>query len=338
MACAVMFYHYSYWTFGEFNASTILGRLGLYGVSFFYILSGLTLYTVYKDYPISIRSVVLFGVKRFFRIYPLLWIVTLLYVLALRITDKELLFLNFSGLFGFIQPEASIGVGVWSIGNELFFYAFFPILIFLKTRFSVLFYGSLFLIFFAGVYFGFVLMDSNVSLATQWNLYVNPLNQFYLFAGGMLIGFVVEKKTISINRNFANFLILAAILVFALYPAEGDVITIVTKWPRVIFSIICLSLCFLIYVSEIKMNIYFHQVFSFLGATSYSVYLLHPIVYRVLKGINEAFLGMELFWLLPFSIFGTLVASFLSYQYLEKPMIHVGSKITHRIRNQRALS
>lgn len=70
-----MFYHYSYWTFGEFDASTMLGRLGC--VSFFYILSGLALYTDYKDYPISIRLAILFGIKRFVRIYPLIWIVSI---------------------------------------------------------------------------------------------------------------------------------------------------------------------------------------------------------------------------------------------------------------------
>ena len=46
-ALGIMFYHFSTWTFGEVDSSTIIGRIGIYGVSIFYVLSGLTLYHVY---------------------------------------------------------------------------------------------------------------------------------------------------------------------------------------------------------------------------------------------------------------------------------------------------
>jgi exopolysaccharide production protein ExoZ len=337
MACAVMSYHYSFWTFGEFDSSTILGRLGLYGVSFFYILSGLTLYVVYKDYPISIKSVALFSVKRFFRIYPLLWIVTIIYIVALRITDTELLFLNLTGLFGFLKPEAYIGVGVWSIGNELVFYAFFPILIYLLRKNEVLFYFSIFLIFLTGVYFGFVLIDAKVLLEKQWNTYINPFNQFYLFAGGMLIGHVVDKINIHIKPNIAILIVLSLVIVFCFYPENGDVVAIVTNWPRIIFSVTCFLICFVVYASDVELNDTLHRFFSFLGATSYSIYLLHPIVHKVLKGINDATIGADATWILPFAVVGTLVASFVSYQYLEKPMIQVGAKVAHRIKSQQVI-
>ncbi|MCB0760440.1 MAG: acyltransferase family protein, partial [Flavobacteriales bacterium] len=46
-AFGIMIYHYLTWTLGKFSADDFLGRLGVYGVSVFYVLSGLTLYYVY---------------------------------------------------------------------------------------------------------------------------------------------------------------------------------------------------------------------------------------------------------------------------------------------------
>lgn len=168
MACSVMAFHYASWTFGDFDSSTVLGRIGLYGVSFFYILSGLTLYTVYNNHPVTTTSLRNFVIKRAFRIYPLLWLVTIITAVGNSVTDIKLIFLNLTGLFGFITPSAYIGTGVWSIGNELFFYAFFPLLFFLEKKHVTAYYIATVMIFFIGFYFAFFILDRNVSLSVQW--------------------------------------------------------------------------------------------------------------------------------------------------------------------------
>src|SRR4051812_42709272 len=78
-AFGIMTYHYSSWTFGEQVASSFLGRVGIYGVAIFYILSGQTLSYIYSS-KLQLVSVDLltFFKKRFFRIFPLLWLATLL--------------------------------------------------------------------------------------------------------------------------------------------------------------------------------------------------------------------------------------------------------------------
>ena len=42
-AFGIMTYHYCSWIFGEQPAASFLGRLGIYGVAIFYIVSGQTL-------------------------------------------------------------------------------------------------------------------------------------------------------------------------------------------------------------------------------------------------------------------------------------------------------
>jgi len=46
-AFGITIYHFNLWTFGEQTTDTFIERVGIYGVSIFYILSGLTLYCVY---------------------------------------------------------------------------------------------------------------------------------------------------------------------------------------------------------------------------------------------------------------------------------------------------
>ncbi|WP_367892016.1 acyltransferase family protein, partial [Rodentibacter pneumotropicus] len=41
---SIMIYHYMLWTGYKVDANDFISRMGIYGVSIFYILSGLTLY------------------------------------------------------------------------------------------------------------------------------------------------------------------------------------------------------------------------------------------------------------------------------------------------------
>ena len=100
-----MLYHYATWSTGELNAQTFGGRVGIYGVAIFYVLSGLTLTYRYRDeIELNFRSLGIFFKKRFFRIFPLLWLATAMSIAlskkAAPITD---VLLNLSGLFGLLS-------------------------------------------------------------------------------------------------------------------------------------------------------------------------------------------------------------------------------------------
>ena len=146
-AFGILTYHLFSWGFGldNYNSSTILGRIGVYGVSIFYILSGLTLFYVYYDrmYP-TMNEIISFVKKRIYRIFPLLWLVTILSIIGSNKWPNVFdLFLNLTGLFGFVKWDTTFATGIWSIGNELVFYSVFPLFIFwtnssFKGRSSIL--------------------------------------------------------------------------------------------------------------------------------------------------------------------------------------------------------
>lgn len=69
-AFGIMIYHYLTWSKGEYLSDTFLGKFGIYGVSIFYILSGLTLYYVYYEkMNISKNELISYLKKRIFRIF-----------------------------------------------------------------------------------------------------------------------------------------------------------------------------------------------------------------------------------------------------------------------------
>ena len=226
-AFGIMIYHFISWTSGKFTADTFMARLGLYGVSIFYILSGLTLYYVYfnkmKPSMVEVKS---FFKKRIFRIFPLLWLVTIIAIIISRKTPNFYdLFLNLSGLFGFIKWDTYFSTGLWSIGNELVFYAFFPFFIlFTKSFKPAMTLLSIALLGFF-LYFAFFKLDPNLTIEEQWRDYINPLNQVFLFFLGFLIGYFFQK--VQMSSKLVITLLVLGISVFIFYPANGNPIVLI---------------------------------------------------------------------------------------------------------------
>jgi peptidoglycan/LPS O-acetylase OafA/YrhL len=329
-ALGIMIYHYVTWTYGNFDSGSFLERVGTYGVSLFYVLSGLTLFHVYSDkISFAKKDLLGFARKRFFRIFPLLWLVTITaIVLSKQFPDPFKLFLNLSGLFGFVQWDAYFSPGVWSIGNELVFYFFFPFFIVLSRKnipAMILLSLAVFSIY---VYFGFFRLDPKARLSEQWVVYINPLNQLFLFLGGIIIG-LVSRKT-GKNNSISLIIICISLLLVILYPAAGDAIALVSGWNRLIFTLACFMICFGFFKLELKLPSFLHFPLSFLGEASYSVYLLHPIVLSVtsifFKILERQGFNAGSMWKLIFSALMTLGSSAVVYLYFEKYFMGLGKK------------
>lgn len=327
-AFSIMIYHYMSWTKGEFLVDTFLGRLGLYGVSIFYVLSGLTLYYVYYDrMNFTKDDLISFFKKRIFRIFPLLWLVTITsIILSKQIPDLTNLFLNLSGLFGFVRWDKYFSVGAWSIGNELVFYVFFPFFILFSKKFKPLMIMFSLMLLGIFLYFTFFKLNPNLTLSVQWKDYVNPLNQVFLFLSGFLVGHFLNR--LKINNYLILLFLIIGFSIFTLYPAEGDGINIVTGTNRLVFTASCLLICICFYKLSFKLPEFIHHPLTTLGEISYSVYLIHPIVWAVMGFVTGVF--SKQFFIIPklytliSSIALTLAISYFVYQYFEKYFIKFG--------------
>lgn len=325
MALGIMIYHYLSWTYGSYGSDTFLGIIGIYGVSIFYVLSGLTLYLVYHQ-KLNLKNTVPFFIKRFFRIYPLLWIsITLTIFLLNKTFDTKTIFLNITGAFGFLAPDKYIATGAWSIGNELVFYSFFPIIILIAKKYR--FFIELFFIIsiFIGVYFAFYFLEPG-TLREQWKIYINPFNQLFLFSGGIFIA-----KVIGSYRNTATglFLILFISIVIFFYPVSGDRINLLIGWNRMVFSFLSFTTTIAFFITSYNIGRWPSFILKKLGHISYTVYLIHPIVFWYSARFFDRADYPGIFLL--YTISTTLFISFIVYHLIESRFITLGRRIV-RIR------
>ena len=334
-ASGIMMYHYLTWTFGRYQSEDFMGRVGVYGVSIFYVLSGLTLFYVYYDkMQINLQHLKDFFIKRVFRIFPLLWLTTFgsIYFLVGEMPETQKLILNLTGLFGFVAWDQGIGIGVWSIGNELVFYVFFPVFVLLgkKSKVSMLLMSLILLAIY--IYFAFFLIDADRSIGAdgQQRNYINPLNQVFLFLSGFLIGYLFRKINVASAVNL--IILVAGILLFVLYPANGDTVHLITRGGRIAFTLSCLMICFSFYKLKFELPNIIHRPLKLLGEASYSVYLLHPIMHFV-AGILIAFLSKHVIPLpesvrFVVAIVLTLATSYFVYRYFEKYFVKLGKRFS----------
>jgi exopolysaccharide production protein ExoZ len=328
-AFGIMLYHCSSWTLGPQPASSLLGKIGIYGVATFYILSGTTLGYVYQStLQPNVSDLWTFYKRRIYRIFPLLWLATLAsIVLSKHAPNKVDLFLNLTGLFGLFKWNTYFATGAWSIGNELTFYLVFPIAIFL-CKYSRIGFGLL-LVTALGlfVYFAYQLLNQGLPLAGQWQTYTNPLNQVFLFLAGLAISTLVNP-----NKSKLSFCLSAIILgglLFWLIPVQGNAIQLVTDSKRILFGVACILICGGFFRATYATS-WLEKLLAQLGQSSYSLYLLHPIVYAVVKAafLLAAKRGIPIapHLTIIITVLASLLVSYFSYIYFEKYFINISHR------------
>ena len=333
-ALGIMVYHYSTWTWGERAPGSLLGRVGIYGVAVFYVLSGMTLSYIYaSQLQLNKANLIDFYTKRFFRIFPLLWLATIVSILLSKHTliIPDLLF-NLTGLFALFKWNTYFATGAWSIGNELTFYLAFPIVVFLlrRSKLGVIVATGIPLLLF--IYFAFHELHVDKPLAAQWHTYTNPLNQLALFVGGVVLGRFIKPSSVSLSHSLLAGV--AGLGLFILTPVAGNSSVLVVGFTRILFSISCflLGLSFFRIARAPK---YLDMPLALLGQASYSLYLLHPIVYALGKAAikllsktthyNTTFINI--YFILLAQITVSLLISFFSYRYFERYFIRLGHRL-----------
>jgi exopolysaccharide production protein ExoZ len=322
-----MIYHLFSWWVSPFTADSVMGRVGVYGVAIFYVLSGITMFHVYGDRMSTVRDTRDFFIKRIFRIFPLLWLVT---IAALVIQPRPFawsdLVLNLTGLFGFVSWDTYFSAGVWSIGNELFFYALFPIIVALARTSRAAFIGSGMILGGGFIYFAFVKLSPTATIGEQWVSYINPANQAFLFFLGILVAYAARR--VRMRQATAWFVLIVGVVIFVAWPVGTNAIT---DGTRLVFTLACVAICAAAYQLTFTAPRILHAPLVFLGEASYSIYLIHPVVNIAVLETPIASLPKGA--IIAFITVTTLLVSWLSYRFLEKPMMKVGRTLTVKMRS-----
>jgi len=274
-----------------------------------------------------------FFTKRAFRICPLFWLATTASIgfaaFAPLFHEPYRVLLSYSLLFSWLDPTAYFSTGAWSIGNEWAFYSLFPLLLWAwqrpSSRIAVI--GASLTI---SLYYAFAPIDPSTSDSDQWRMYIAPLNQLILFVGGLLVGsYIVAHPS---PRASLPVLMISGLL-FVVISWMFDRQQCTHGFLRLIFVGFSLAWC---YGSGMlrRSEAWIARSLDWIGALSYSVYLLHPLVFRLMKKILGEISALapasivtgELMglWMFVLSVIGTMVVSHYSYRMLEKPAMGVG--------------
>ena len=332
LALSIMFYHLAGWKIAAPQSQDVLGRLGIYAVSMFFLLSGLSMAIVYHDFIHEPRASVRFFIRRVFRIWPLLWVAVALVsfggaLLKNQPLDWALILLNLTTLFGFVSPGAYINTGAWSIGNEMVYYALTPALLTVYARSRL--YGNLVVaatVVIAAV-FATAVLSPDASLASQWQAYIHPLNNLCFYTTGVALYYNARDWTPDGAR--AGALLLIATVVFCAYPASGDLVVIVTGASRFVFFAASAAAVLAFYKLSPRLPSALAGPLTALGAATYGVYLLHPIVFGAVEmAAKRLSLSMPPSATIAATVTLTIAAALLSYAKLELPLIRLGKAVT----------
>lgn len=328
-ALAVLLFHFEKWGAEQWNADTFLGKCGVYAVSVFFVLSGLTLTLVYKNKESGGAGAWFsFGIKRIFRIFPLFWLATAATIFLDETPyPSGRILLNFSGLFGFFDPAGDIALGGWSIGDELVYYTAFPFLLWAGVRRPWLFHLALAGALAIACWYAFCRANTEQTIVAQWPVYVEPLNHAFFFTSGMALGLWHDRLSM-LSPAFWKRTLALCLLLFVFYTPGHDPASLLTGVHRIVLSLLVIGLVAAWYKSKPRFSPWPDHALRWLGEVSYSLYLLHPLAYRCLKALDARFWGGTQEWLFISALSATLIVSHLSYRFLEKPMIRFSKQLT----------
>ena len=324
-ALLVVFYHTSH---GIFRLPKYFGHkpfgpifdFGFAGVDFFFVLSGfIIMYAHARDLG-EPRRLGAYLWKRFSRVYPAYWI-----VLA-AILPVYFLIPDFGlasqrdpdviarAIFLFPHPDGYPVLGVaWTLVNEIFFYAFFALLI-LNKRFGI----AIFLAW-SGLVIAYPWYGPGYGPGTYPASFL--FSAYYLrFLAGLVVALVVQRWQVPMPRVVAA----VGVALFLTTGLADSYYGPLLERTRMIGFTLGSALMIAGLVQAEKWNlIAMPRWLVYLGNASYSIYLVHFLALSILAKLAKA---VHLDAMLPgtvlFSlhIFGAVGVGCLFHHLIEKPL------------------
>jgi peptidoglycan/LPS O-acetylase OafA/YrhL len=330
-ALLVLIHHTFDTAIGAGTASSLSGAIsaingfvdfGRYGVDLFFIISGYVI-------PFSLlgrpgHAVRAFVVSRACRLYPMYWVTLAAYLLVmLGPTGGTTIALNASLLHKFLGVKELVGQS-WTLQVELVFYALSAVLfasgILLRPkRVAVLFFAIVvYLLATAALRLG-----GGPLLPFGWPTFMA------LMVGGTLLRFVDRRQlpggavVAAAVVVFLAVKLAVAMLVYADPSRSGN------YWTQDFNPVFAAVTTFLLMNGRLRLT---WRPAAWVGAISYSVYLLHPLVAALVLPAATEFIGRDS----PFATFGVLLVAVLTvssatYLLVERPFVEVGHKIARRM-------
>jgi peptidoglycan/LPS O-acetylase OafA/YrhL len=283
--------------------------VGRIGVVLFFLVSGFVI-------PFSLLNKGLkhFVTSRFFRLYPAYWISIIIAVLINGIISLKLVLVNITMFQKFLGVDDLVGV-YWTLQIEICFYIICAILYKYKILYNEkiiikIFYSFMILSFLMA--FGRYITDKKLPVALVLGISV-------MFMGLIYRKYLLDEDTHLKKHIFGIFIVFIIMLLPICLLAYNKDYGFDEKWYKYFVSYLISILFFLVY-SHYKWT---NKLLIYLGTISYSLYLLHTLVFDFMDihkiySIISPLTCMLIFYAI------ALPASTLCYYFIEKPAVKYG--------------
>lgn len=304
--------------------------LGQFGVDVFFVISGFIMYYVTVNSSNSLTSSIVFLQKRFIRIVPIYWLLTVITIsisiFLSQLKNNNYLDFNYiasSFMFipalrasdGNITPVLGLG---WTLNYEMFFYCIFAVLLLLPRKYLLV---SSTAIFFVIVLAGFNIEKSSV-ITWYWS---RPIILEFIL--GLFIASLFTKGYLL--SRLQGLIVFSSGIFIWIYSSS----LVTASSPEYRFwcwgisaSLIVASVMLTKRMSTDQSPTIFTIIGTRIGDASFSLYLSHMFVLRALT----MFLPIEIlgnaysFIYLALSLLLSLVIAELMFKLIEQPTNKIG--------------
>lgn len=297
---------------------------GKLGVLWFFMISGVVIPYSLKPGPDGAQR---FLISRFMRLYPAYWVSLLIFVIMLKLTSAPLPSLA-QIIANITMVQAALGfddvIGLyWTLFIELVFYA-----LCLALFISGKLYDQTFRTRCSLAFLLMALAMGVVRALSERKLPVAlPLALSLMFFGSVWRQWLLAEHSKELTRNLKTLLIaFVVILPPTLIMAYSKDMGTGETWGRYCFTYALAISSFLLLTRSVRLD---HPALVWLGAVSYSLYLLHPSMLM----LGEFVLGSTGASALTIALFATLLtlgAAHLCFRYIESPFIQLGKRLNNR--------
>ena len=321
--CGVILIHTSEFSDTSLMLSKTVAQLGRFGVQLFFVISGATIFLSYsRDF--NVRT---FYTKRFFRIYPLFFVMGLIYSYKMNIS----LWTTLSPINVFNPANLNLIRGGWSIWNEMCFYLFVPLYFNIrKSNLRIIFLSLFILIISSSINLRIVSLPGATENILDFD-YLNVFTQLSCFICGieMMAGKFKKALYFCVPQFFLGLLIklyfYSNFLFVADYGANYCVVLIA------IVAVLLLRAIKSVYISYKITHLRVVKLFQRLGQLTYTAYMIHFFIIEYLLYTLELDFGLELNF---FIVAGaTFSISLLIHPYTESLPNSIGNRIIRGKKN-----
>ncbi|MEH6421691.1 acyltransferase family protein [Pseudomonas sp. CGJS7] len=320
-------------------ALPIVGMGGT-GVALFFVMSAFSLCLTWPRHAESGMPLGSFYLSRLFRIAPLILVLLSVMVFKDQFRPAPLYSYveaawNYSLLFGLsAQWQQGIVMGSWTIGVEMLFYALFPLI---AMRLRGL-WPQLALLVLSYLFAAWAKTGLPAGLA-HFGAHIGLISQMPVFALGCVL-FELWRRMRGLPQRRASA-IGVALLLAGLAGLGGLFYGVLPTIPLLSDNTWFLAALFygsmLLGLLLASNRLLVNRVTCFLGAISYSLYLVHPFLVSRLYGVFAKFYaalpdGIAYLACLTLSLALTVPAAWLTYRFIEKPGIRLGHRLLARLR------